>query len=234
MSYEHEPDKLQYTSDSLLTVVGIVDSGCRPEQPVLAQQAFYLDGDQLTIGKTRTDQLDHGSRILDIMLAQAPDIICVVAQVFTDRWLTSAAQVAAAIEWLIEQQVQLINLSLGLRQDRLILRMACAQAIAQGIIVCASTPARGKPVYPAAYPGVLRITGDARCQPHQFTYLNSRYADYAACVRVAGATVAGASVGCAYMSAHIARYLSQGGTPAELHAGLKRQAAFIGPEQRSV
>ncbi len=214
--------------------IGLVDSGCRLDQPIAAKQAFFLENQELVMSETQPDRLGHGSQLLDIILTQAPDITCVVAQVFADRLTTSAAQVAAAIDWLIEQQVQLINLSLGLRQDRPSLRIACAQAVEQGIIVCASTPARGQPVYPAAYSGVLRMTGDARCQPHQFTDLHSPYADYAACVRTTNKAMAGASVGCAYMSGHIARYLSQGGKSEQLHAWLRQQAAFMGPEQRSV
>ncbi len=61
--------------------IGIVDSGCRPDQPVFAKQAFFLDGQQLIISETRPDRLGHGSQLLDIILAQAPDITCIVAQV---------------------------------------------------------------------------------------------------------------------------------------------------------
>lgn len=41
-----------------------------------------------------------------------------VAQVFSAQASTSALQVAAALLWLVEAGVTLVNLSLGLQQDR--------------------------------------------------------------------------------------------------------------------
>ena len=77
------------------------------------------------------------------------------------------------------------------------------------------------------------MTGDARCQPHQFSRLATRYADYGACVRSNSSAVAGASVGCAHMTGHIARYLCEGGKPEALTDWLDAHAAFIGPEHRT-
>jgi ATP-binding cassette subfamily B protein len=136
----------------------------------------------------------------EVIAEQAPTAAFLMAQVFTDRWATSAAQMAAAIDWLVEQQAQVINLSLGLRQDRSVLRLACERATRERIVVCAASPARGDPTYP----GVLRMTGDARCQAYQFSCLGTRHADFAGCVHAPGAGIAGASVGCAHMTGHLA------------------------------
>jgi hypothetical protein len=53
--------------------------------------------------------------------------------VFDERGVTSALQVAAGIEWLVMRGVRLINLSLGLREDRPALREACAAAQDAGV-----------------------------------------------------------------------------------------------------
>lgn len=215
--------------------VGLVDSGCRTEQRprVEAARSFHLDaGRGVVVAAAQPDRLGHGSSLLEVIARQAPRATFLVAQVFTTRWATSAAQVAAAIGWLVEQQAQVINLSLGLRQDRPVLRLACERATRGKVVVCAAAPARGEPVYPASYPGVMRMTGDARCQAHQLSYLGTPHADFAGCVQAPGTGIAGASVGCAHMTGHVARYLSQGGGLEELVAWLVAEAAFVGPERR--
>ncbi len=102
------------------------------------------------------------------------------ARIFFDDLRTSAAQAASGIDWLLEQQVRLINLSFGLREDRAALRHACARARARGVVLVAASPARGEPVFPAAYEGVIRATGDARCAQDQHSWLGTAQADFGA------------------------------------------------------
>ncbi|MDT4855610.1 hypothetical protein FQZ97_899720 [compost metagenome] len=142
-------------------------------------------------------------------------------------------QIAAALHWLVEQDVALVSMSLGLRNDRPVLREACALARTAGILLCASSPAQGEPVYPASYPGVIRITGDARCTPGQWSWLNSAQADFGAHVTAANG-VAGASVGCAALSGIMAGFLQRhpGASRQDVLLWLRENAAFVGPERR--
>ena len=216
-------------ADRLL--VGIIDSGCRDDQLSLVRQsrAFGLHG---VTEPAQADQMGHGSQVLAIISQQAPLAEFLIARIFTDRLAASVDQVVMAIDWLVDSQVDLINLSLGLRDDRQALAAACRRAVDRGVILCASTPAQGGPVYPAAYPGVYRMTGDARCQPGQFSRLATSNADYGGCVRSALPHLAGASVGCAHMTGHIARYLSTGGAVSDLSGWLDATATYYGPERR--
>ena len=237
--------------------IGIVDSGHAPRQAPLVASArrFWLEDGELLEGEALPDALGHGSVVLDTLAGQAGPLRICVAQVFAERWHTSPLQIAAALHWLAEQDVALINLSLGLRNDRPVLREACALAQSAGILLCASSPAQGEPVYPASYPGVIRVTGDARCGPGQWSWLNSAQADFGAAVATplaggpparpgcraatapnAGAAnaVAGASVGCAALSGLIAGCLQRqpdASREAVLH-WLREGAAFIGPERK--
>ena len=130
--------------------------------------------------------------------------------------------------------MRLINLSLGLRQDRSLLREACELAVARGVLLCASSPAQGEGVYPASYPQVLRVTGDARCTQDQWSWLNTAQADFAACVRSNTAGQSGASLGCAALSGHLASQLlaQPQATNAQLLEWLKTNAHYHGPERR--
>lgn len=212
--------------------VGLVDSGCEAGRHLAAARAFHRQGDAVVLGEAQPDRLGHGSAVSRAIRQLAPDVELYLAQVFAERLATSAAQVAAALDWLSGQGVELVNLSLGLRHDRPALRAACARAADRGIIVCASAPARGAPVYPAFYPRVLRMTGDARCRADQFSWLATRFADCGGCPSLPGSRVSGASMGCAHLSGHIARFLAEGGAAPAVRDWLRDRAAFIGPENR--
>lgn len=223
-------------SESRPVRIGVVDSGCDATQQVADSAAFILRDNQLWLEPALPDRLGHGSRVIEVIQALAPEAQILSAQVFQERLSTSSAQVAAAIDWLVEQGVQIINLSLGLRQDRESLREACTRALKKGVILCASSPARGEPVYPAHYPGVFRMTGDARCARHETSYLETPYADFGGCVRPLDDSLghSGASLGCAHLTAQLSAYLEQHPAPTLSAARdwLITRAAYIGPEQR--
>lgn len=215
--------------------IGIIDSGFAVQQGAQVAQSrrFSMEADELHEGVVQPDALGHGSVVLQTLSKEAGAVRLCVAQVFGDRWQTSSLQVAAALGWLVEQGVVLVNMSLGLRTDRPLLREACEQAQARGVLLCASSPAQGEPIFPASYPGVIRVTGDARCAPGQLSWLNSRQADFGAHVAAANG-VAGSSFACAALSGQIVNYLqtNPGAEREAVLAWLRARAAFIGVERR--
>ncbi len=217
--------------------VGVVDSGCTSAQAarVVAAAAFVPAAGEPRQVPATADALGHGSRVADIVLHCAPAAELLVAQVFRERLTTTAAQVAAAIGWLVDGGARVINLSLGLREPRTVLQQACEQALQAGVVLCAAAPARGEPVYPAAFSGVLRVSGDARCARMEIAALDAAHADFGAHVRPLGDSLAGAgaSMACAHLSGHIARYLGDGGSPEGLRPWLASQARYHGLERRT-
>ena len=216
--------------------IGVVDSGHSPTQRVrvIAGRRFSLLEDGVAESDLRGDPLGHGGAVIEAISRRAPAAVFCVAQVFDQRGITSALQIATAIDWLVAQEVRLINLSLGLRHDRSLLREACAAALARGILLCASSPAQGEGVFPANYPQVLRTTGDARCTEQQWSWLNSAQADFAACVHGTYPGQSGASLGCAAMSGHIASFLVENPEASNEHVveWLQKNARYHGPERR--
>ncbi|MFN3984705.1 MAG: S8 family serine peptidase [Rhodocyclaceae bacterium] len=182
------------------------------------------------------DELGHGDAVIGAISSLVPDARLLVAKVFFGRFTTSAAQVAAAIDWLVSEQADVINLSLGLRDHREVLAQACARAQAAGVVLCAASPARGAPVYPAAYPGVLRMTGDARCAREELSWLATAQADFGGHVQPPprARAGAGASMGCAHLCGHVLRLLAAGSerSVAAVAAQLAAVARYRGPERR--
>jgi subtilisin family serine protease len=218
--------------------IGIVDSGIAGSVParVAADASFALNDGELVRAGAEPDRLGHGTAVAEIVAHFVPHAALYVAQVFTDRFSTTPVQVAAAIDWLVGQGAQVVNLSLGLPADRAVLAEACARAVEAGVVLCASSPARGAPVFPASYPGVLRMTGDARCAREEISWLNTAQADFGAHVMPPqGEVRSGASIGCAHLTGHVGRYFAEGGAADReaLCEWLIARASYRGPERRS-
>jgi hypothetical protein len=223
--------------------IGLLDSGVGPDpdvhEHILKARGFVLSAaGEVIVQEAGDDAIDHGTAIVRILISAAPAAVIVNAQVFSQSHATAPITIAAGLNWLVAQRADIVNMSFGVRQNRGVLRDACANALAAGVILVASAPARGPAVFPAAYPGVLRVTGDARCKLQEFSYLASSQADFGACPRSydqpqAGAPSGGASFAVAHVSAKLACYLATGGEPAQAIAYLQQIARYHGPERRS-
>lgn len=214
--------------------VGIIDTGLQSEHWhwLQAGQMFVLGPDGVQSQSLEEDHLGHGSVVSRLVHEQAPDVPVLMAQVFGQRGATTAVQLAAAVYWLLEQGADLINCSLGLRADRTVLRDACQAAVGSGVILCASSPAMGQAVYPASYPGVVSVTGDARCQPQEWSWLQGERAEFGAAV--GKGAEGGASMACARFSGLLAAYWNahpaQSATQVLEH--FRQLASRTGPQQR--
>lgn len=217
--------------------LGLVDSGVSESQadPVRGACGFSPEG----VLPVRPDPLGHGTTVCGIIIHHAPDIALYNAQVFDRRGVTTATTVAAALDWLVAEKVDLINLSLGLAQDRAVLKAAVGRAIDAGIILVAASPAQGVAVYPSAYPGVIRATGDARCDIREVSFLDSAQADFGACPRGLEAPgtqrprIGGASLGTAHLSGQLAACLLAGGKREFAREWLVSQAKYVHNERRT-
>ena len=224
-------------------LVGLADSGVDDGllARVVAARGFTAgEGEQAQTAAPMPDPVGHGSALARIVLAHAPAARIVNAQIFGARGATSAAVAAAAVAWLAEQGAAVVNLSFGLHEDRAPLRAACARALAAGCALIAAAPARGAPVFPSSYAGVIRVTGDARCGFAEVSHLATAQADFGACVQVqAGAPgagrIAGASVAVAHASGLVAaRFAETGARGAEAaRAVLAAAAVYHGAERKA-
>ncbi|GJL66365.1 MAG: protease [Nitrospirales bacterium] len=124
----------------------------------------------------------HGTAVAILLVGQAqsirhallPQASLFVAEAFrqTDDGHTEATtwSIVRALDWLVEQQVQIINLSLGGPPNTL-LSYAIQNTLAEGIPIVAAggnTGPRGQSMYPAAQPGVLAVTAlDSNLHPYR-------------------------------------------------------------------
>jgi len=210
--------------------VGIIDSGI---PPTAAGSGQASEGRDFTTHHDLRDRMGHGSAVFEAITAGSAAQV-ITAKIFADQLRCSPDTLIAAIGWMAEQQVAIVNMSFGMAAagDRLAAAVAALQD--SGALCIAAAPAQGSPVYPSALPNVIRGTGDARCGPGSLSWLNSEQADFGAYPGQPGAGPAGASIGCAHVTQAALQLLEEHPTmaAADIPRALQNRARWHGPERR--
>ena len=220
--------------------VGLPDSGIDPslQESIEEQQRFVLDGDgAVTMRPHRGDASGHGTALARIIAATAPRACILSAEVFDAQVPAAPTVVAAGLAWLVERGAVIVNMSFGLLADRKVLRAACSEALQAGVVLVAAAPASGATVYPAAYAGVVRVTGDARCAAGELSLLDDGRVDFGACPGPMGhiphQTGAGSSLAAAHVTGQLADYLDGGGDTRSATSWLRGRCKYVGRERRT-
>ncbi|CAN5447102.1 hypothetical protein BH10PSE5_BH10PSE5_19750 [soil metagenome] len=142
--------------------VGLVDGGvaAHPSLGNVEQRGFAPGGLKVSA---------HGTAVASLMVGRggafrgaAPGARLLVADVYGGSPTGgSAAIIAQALAWMAQNKIPVINISL-VGPPNLTLQAAVAALIARGHLVVAAVGNDGPaapPLYPAAYPGVVSVTG---------------------------------------------------------------------------
>jgi subtilisin family serine protease len=221
--------------------IGIVDSGLRGDDElrvVEARRFFLNDAGGVASGPARDDPLGHGTEVSRLILEGACEAELLHAQVFDASFRTAPVLAAAGLDWLVEAGARIVNMSFGLSADRAVLREACARAVEAGIVLVAAAPAQGAPCYPAAYKGVIAVTGDARCAKGEVSDLTGVQADFGtwcASPERGGGPMAGASAAAASFTGLAASFLARqpDADRSALCEQFRARAVAVGPERRT-
>ena len=218
--------------------VAIIDTGIGHGlgMDVAARVAVRLNEDGMVQFSTgnEVDPLGHGSAVARLVVDRAPRCSLLSAEVFYAALPTAANVVAEAITWCVEQGARIINLSLGLREDRNTLRESCLTAIAKDVLLVAAHPARGPATYPANYPGVLAVNGDIRCGQGDCSCIVKDHLFGASPLPPEGFSGGGASYAAARMTGQAAAFFEDHpvATTKDFRIHLLDSALFHGREHR--
>ena len=224
----------------MLVKVAIIDSGIgsKLDANVGARVALHLaeDGQVQCSAGDRIDSIGHGTAVASLILATASRCSLLSAQVFDAARPTAARVIAAAVDWCVAEGARVINLSLGLRDDRRVLRESCLGAISRDVLLVASHPARGAVTYPAVYPGVLAVTGDIRCGEGDCSSIEHDRLFGASAMPPNGFSGGGASYAAARMAGLAAFFfeVNPAATSMDFKNHLQAIVRFHGREQRQV
>lgn len=151
--------------------IGLIDTGVDKNHPALSKQSI-VEYSVLSRG-IKVAKPDHGTGVASLLVGNAndpsfagllPSARLFSAAVFRQRddkhTDTTAEWIVSAIDWLLSQKVQAINMSIGGPRN-LLVDVAIQRTIQSGVTVIAAAGNNGPdstPVYPAAQPGVIAVT----------------------------------------------------------------------------
>jgi hypothetical protein len=138
--------------------IGVIDTGADGSWPALTSAIVRTEG----FAEGGYTPRSHGTLVAEVAATRGAQLH--VGDVFgvdsENRLVASAEAIAAAIHWLVADRVRVINISIE-GPDNLVLAHVIKRALAADTMIVAAAGNGGpaaKPVYPAAYPGVIAVT----------------------------------------------------------------------------
>jgi hypothetical protein len=145
--------------------VAVIDSGVNASHPHIVSVAGGA-----TIGETvephmYLDSLGHGTAVMAAIQEKAPEAEYFAARVFCSSLRTRVEFLLSAIEWCIDRDVHVVNLSLGTANPAHAPRFESLveRAAARGVILVSASEAGGCPALPGSLPGVIAVGLDWDC-----------------------------------------------------------------------
>ena len=157
--------------------IAIVDSGIDASHPDVGE---ISGGVQIQIGEKGevvflddyTDCAGHGTACAGIIRKKAPDAALYSVRIFDESLIADGRALIAAIQWCIDNEMDVVNLSLGTTDVmfKKSLQTICRKAVGAGVILVAAESNDGRESYPAVFPEVIGVTGGAIYEPDGFYY----------------------------------------------------------------
>lgn len=167
--------------------VGVVDTGIDPDHPDFAQRISQMKD---FTGEGPADRNGHGTHVAGIIAGSgvasgsryrgvAPECLLYVAKALHEDGSGVTSDVMAAIEWGVQQGVQVINISLGGEgpcDGTDALSVLCDAAVARGVVICAAAGNSGPSPCTIGSPGCAKtvITVGATDKEDQVASFSSR------------------------------------------------------------
>jgi hypothetical protein len=145
--------------------VAVIDSGVNAAHPHIVGVAGGVTIGEQVEEDVYIDLLGHGTAVMAAIQEKAPDAEYFAVRVFCSSLRTSVDYLLRAMEWCIEQRVQVINLSLGTRNTAHRDRFAAliSRAADAGSILVSAREADGVLALPGSLPGVIGVSLDRDC-----------------------------------------------------------------------
>jgi subtilisin family serine protease len=146
--------------------VGVIDSGVNPKHPHIVSLAGGVSidsGDD--IPESYLDLLGHGTAVMAAIQEKAPEAEYFAVKVFHRSLSTTAGSLLKAIEWCIEHEMHVINLSLGTPNSEHAASLAdlVERATERQIVLVSARETNGRPYFPGCLPGVVGVAVDWEC-----------------------------------------------------------------------
>lgn len=138
--------------------VAVIDSGVHVAHPHIGRVAGGVTIGAQTEESSYIDRLGHGTAVMAAIQEKAPDAEYFAVRVFQSELKTSVDVLLRAIEWCIENRIDVINLSLGTTNPAHAERFA--EVVSRCGILISARAVEGCPSLPGSLPGVVGVGVD--------------------------------------------------------------------------
>jgi subtilisin family serine protease len=142
--------------------VAVIDSGINAKHPHISAPTHAVHFDPEDGESSCEDVLGHGTAVTAAIQEKAPEADYYILRLFGDSLRTNSSRLVRAIEWTIEHQMDVVNLSLGspnFAQIALFQSLVIRATEAGALLVAARFSPRG-PVLPGFLSGVISVDVD--------------------------------------------------------------------------
>ncbi len=159
--------------------VAILDSGVDPTHPMVGQLARSVSvdraGDDFEVNENAEpgDFVGHGTACAGIVRSIAPDVELVSVRVLGPNNRASGSAFARALEWVVEQRIDVVNLSLSSRSEELFgifHELADLAYFGNCLLVSAASNTPGETSYPSLFSSVVSVASHDISDPWTFFY----------------------------------------------------------------
>lgn len=162
--------------------VAIIDSGIDASHSGVGDIAGGVrirmgEGGEVMVSDDYVDCAGHGTACAGIIRKKAPDAALYGVRIFDDSLMADGRALIAAIQWCIDNAMNVVNLSLGTTDVtfKRSLQAVCRKVVEAGIILVAAESNDGGESYPAVFPEVLGVTGGAIYDRAGFYYRKDQH-----------------------------------------------------------
>ncbi len=149
--------------------VAIIDSGIDRSHEILqhvtAGICFEFSAGSVHTSQDYRDTSGHGTAVASIIKKKAPGTELYAIKIFDQSLIVEQKILVESIRWVIDQNVDIINLSLGATgaQVKQVLLDVCQVAVNKGIAIVAAEHNSGQESYPAYFSNVIGVkAGDIK------------------------------------------------------------------------
>jgi subtilisin family serine protease len=151
--------------------IAVIDSGVHASHPhvngVSGGVSITAEGSQ---GSEFVDRLGHGTAVTAVIREKAPKAAIFAVKIFNDSLATRIQPLLHAIDWSVDNNMHLINLSLGTsnQEHENVLLSALERVQAKGILLVAAFEDGGVRWLPGALAGAAPVVLDWNCPRDEY------------------------------------------------------------------
>jgi len=153
----------------MMVRVGIIDSGINPDHPhvrhVMGGVFFHTEGESTDF----VDRIGHGTAVAGVIHEKAPTAELYAVRIFDRRLAANMDTLMRGLDWCLDHGMQVVNLSIGTRNDQHRDRFEdfLRRAHADGVFVVSAAN-----MLPGMLEGAIAVDSDADCDRETCRYQN--------------------------------------------------------------